>query len=386
MSSVSGPFSYQATWSEPYTNINGGISRNPVVKISRTWYRQRTSAGEARKPLAFTLNKTYLQQYELGIQPWYRVACDAGPIVDSTHLSWSASKAYQDFLSNVSEGVDLLVNAWEGDEAFKMIALRSGQLLRAARAVRHGRFREAARQLGVDRYALIPWNRLSKRDLAKSFGANWLEYHFGWEPLVKDIYNSIDLLSKGPPSGRFVGRGVLTKTYTMYDGSYAVSWNPWIWVGNYMYRKTVVVRSSTRMQATVVVDSENLFLASQLGLTNPAAVLWEVVPFSFVVDWFTNVGDYISQFSDLAGCRLVDAFSTHFQTTKTFWEGNPKQITYNNQRGLLGFKASTTRVHVNRVMGLPTEVTLGFRPLKVPSISRAATAVSLLSQFFRNPG
>lgn len=386
MSSVSGPYSHTESWSEPYTNINGGTSLNPVLKIQRKWYRQKTGVGEARKPLPFTLSKTYLQQYDLGLQTWYRVACDAGPIVDTNHLNWSANKAYQNFLSEVSEGVDALVNAWEGDEAFKMIALRSGQLLRAARAVRHGRFREAARQLGVDRYSLIPWNRLSKRDLAKSFGDNWLEYHFGWEPLVKDIYNSIDLLSKGPPSGVFKGRGVLSKSYTMYDGSYANPLKPWQWFGSYLYRKEVQVRSSTRIQAIVVVDNENLFLASQLGLTNPAAVLWEVVPFSFVVDWFANVGDYISQFSDLAGCRLVDGFTTKFQTTKTFWVGNAAQVTSSNKKGLTGFKASTTRVYVERALGVPNEVKLGFRPLNVPSLTRAATAVSLLSQFFRNPG
>lgn len=33
---------------------------------------------------------------------------------------------------------------------------------------------------------------------------------------------------------------------------------------------------------------------SRLGITNPALIAWELLPWSFVADWFVPVGDYLS--------------------------------------------------------------------------------------------
>jgi hypothetical protein len=35
-----------------------------------------------------------------------------------------------------------------------------------------------------------------------------------------------------------------------------------------------------------------------LGVTKPLSVIWELVPFSFVVDWFVSVGEWISSLED----------------------------------------------------------------------------------------
>lgn len=38
-------------------------------------------------------------------------------------------------------------------------------------------------------------------------------------------------------------------------------------------------------------------LAATLGLNNPVGIYWEKIPFSFVVDWFVNVGDFIENYN-----------------------------------------------------------------------------------------
>jgi hypothetical protein len=57
--------------------------------------------------------------------------------------------------------------------------------------------------------------------------------------------------------------------------------------------------------AYVVVSftpKEYFYLAlNDAGVLNPAAVLWETIPLSFVVDWFANLGDY---FNAQAALRL----------------------------------------------------------------------------------
>jgi hypothetical protein len=36
--------------------------------------------------------------------------------------------------------------------------------------------------------------------------------------------------------------------------------------------------------------------ADLFGLSSPIAMVWEMIPFSFVIDWFINVGDFLGQF------------------------------------------------------------------------------------------
>lgn len=55
------------------------------------------------------------------------------------------------------------------------------------------------------------------------------------------------------------------------------------------------------------------------GFSNPAAVLWEATPFSFVADWFFPVGDYLSRLdqTELGGSLLVDRPCTCLKTEAT---------------------------------------------------------------------
>lgn len=62
-----------------------------------------------------------------------------------------------------------------------------------------------------------------------------------------------------------------------------------------------------------------------MGMTNPAAVLWEATPFSFVADWFFPIGEQLrkldgSSINDLMLCR-------HFCTTVKAKRSTPVTIT-----------------------------------------------------------
>lgn len=124
----------------------------------------------------------------------------------------------------------------------------------------------------------------------------------------------------------------------------------------------------------MVVTNPNSFLANQLGLLNPASVLWEITPWSFVFDYFVNVSDFLSSFTDTVGIRLENASRTCMITR------NATSITYNttsNNYALPGFGGKV--VDVVRTPGI-TGPTLSLRPPWRMSVSRAATSVALLLQ------
>jgi hypothetical protein len=45
--------------------------------------------------------------------------------------------------------------------------------------------------------------------------------------------------------------------------------------------------------------------ANRLGLTDPVSLLWEVIPYSFVIDWFVNVGDFLHATGTISGLKRI---------------------------------------------------------------------------------
>lgn len=61
--------------------------------------------------------------------------------------------------------------------------------------------------------------------------------------------------------------------------------------------------------------TEQMSAARQLGLVDPATVVWELIPYSFVVDWFLPIGSYLenlNQIPTLSG-RFLTIKSTRYQ-------------------------------------------------------------------------
>jgi len=194
------------------------------------------------------------------------------------------------------------------------------------------------------------------RATPKAFANNWLAFHFGWEPLIQDIGAGIETLSKPYPPRKIYGKGSHRAVEAYYS-------NP----GQFWTYQTYDISSKCKTGCTIRVDNPNAFIAQQLGFANPLSIAWELVPFSFVVDWFTNVGQILGQFSEFAGLSLSETYKTHFQVVKgtdTWYYGQTQ---------------SKEGVHVQRSLSIAT-ATLRPRPWKGVSVTRGATAISLLVQ------
>ena len=57
----------------------------------------------------------------------------------------------------------------------------------------------------------------------------------------------------------------------------------------------VGIRGNTR------VTNQNAYLANRVGMINPATVAWELVPFSFAIDWFLPVTSFLDSYTDQVG-------------------------------------------------------------------------------------
>jgi hypothetical protein len=197
----------------------------------------------------------------------------------------------------------------------------------------------------------------------KSFANNYLEFHFGWSPLVGDIYGAFQTLQADIPVGYIRGSHSEYWDFPQWSASFP-EFNP---VGHHkgVYRYSE--------GCTVKVSNPNLFLANRLGLLNLAAVPFELISYSFVLDWFVNCSEFLGQFTEFAGLEVAEQYYSESVTDSCFftWEaGDPDFI----KRGETG---SNDRV---RTVGPLPDVSLKIRAPWRLSPRRGLAAMSLLAQ------
>lgn len=177
------------------------------------------------------------------------------------------------------------VFAGELGKTVDMLADRTKQLAKALLAAKRGRFAQAAHILGVGGHRKVSRStRIRHRDDAgpqhpQSISGGWLELQYGWKPLIEDVFDLADQIAKAdkPRSKRifaqhWIGVNPSSSSPTLYKVS-----------GGGKYSKSIV--------AYITEDIPSWPHA--LGLMDPELVEWELVPFSFVVDWFLPVGSWL---------------------------------------------------------------------------------------------
>lgn len=137
-----------------------------------------------------------------------------------------------------------------------------------------GNFGAFARRFGTYPPSPRVQRKLNTRDISGRF----LEMRYAWLPAIGDTYSAaqaFEAISNGPRqqlfrvSGKRTSDIYATATFGRYKG-------------------VQVVRRSYAYEAY-----EELGFYRQMGLGNPASILWERIPYSFVVDWFWPIGTYL---------------------------------------------------------------------------------------------
>jgi len=340
---------------------------NPVVNLhsiddygySYSRYYERKNRWGQSKP--YTLTLPYLDE-ALHVTSWVRsgsspgISLDAASGIPFAGLSYThvLNDSYEKLRNKIYEKVQLGVDFAEHRQAISMIANAATTIARSYSAVRHLRFGDAARHL---RMGFVPPGVAIHR----AVGNNWLQYWFGWKPLVADIYAGLETLVTPIKSYSHVkarSRQPLLNVHV--DGAERISTSGFVYA---------------QQGARVAFDYDGAaFTLEQMGLNNPAALAWELVPFSFVVDWFINVGDVLSSLTDFAGIDLQGVFCTYGAKFSY-----AHSIDHNPAWYCSSIRDISYSYRVTSLSGIALEV----KKIKAPSITRAVTAVSLLLQQMR---
>lgn len=200
---------------------------------------------------------------------------------------------------------NLPVNLGQMGQVTDMVVGNLNSLGRSFSRLRRGDFFGAVQALGASPGKKRGFNH---RDTS----GRWLELQYGWKPLLSDTFEAakaFEELTSGPRSSRFV------KTRTgKISHSFGVTSNG---ISGEL-RGTVGRRLELELY-------EQMSVPRQLGLTDPASLVWELLPYSFVVDWFIPIGTYLSnlnQIPALNGRWLVTNF-VKWPHQRIRWKDHP---------------------------------------------------------------
>lgn len=283
-------------WYEPVTFYANRLV-NGMIDTNAPGFKRRSAAGElVNNPMwkfIYSLKEQPLNvhmggcpvynEYEMWecFPPAFMLTTPYSTSIDSFFLPFNSesiiaqTKAWADV--DVSE-IQGLASLGEMPETLKMLVdlLRTAlELTIAAKSGNLKVLRRAAKKLvSVDGLSDV-----------------WLLYRYGIRPLMADIRNVLSAVKKDlEKSLRYTSRGKFDTGLLVSEREFCSQ--P---TGNLARWPVWKVKTGTRrvFRAGVLfeIDQSIDAMSALWGLDSPIESAWELIPFSFILDWFVNVGD-----------------------------------------------------------------------------------------------
>jgi hypothetical protein len=168
------------------------------------------------------------------------------------------------------------------------------------------------RQIGHDcaKVALSLLKARNPINIIKAIGSARLTWVYGVKPTIQSIYDAVTFEAKHYLDWQrpYKGRGKSVQKWLNYS-----SGSGW---PDYTYSCNADRTESVRDEIGVVlrIPDDPLTGLARLSSMNPVSIGWELMPFSFVIDWFVNIGGYVR---DLETALVYDKYFVRGYRTQT---------------------------------------------------------------------
>lgn len=189
---------------------------------------------------------------------------------------------------------------------------------------------------------------------SKKMASSFLCYEYGIRPLLSDIDAAMKVLADSYVDIAPLDTTVVKKRNIANDDQRPWSGGALPSSGNGHFSQVleITVKAKARYSILDTLDRS----AATLGFTNPALLAWELIPFSFVADWFLPVGNFLNAVD--AGLDVNAAWHTtsvFIRETVSFTApfGGTDRDGFNWSAGQLSWTAENIYFKRNLEAGLP---------------------------------
>jgi len=208
----------------------------------------------------------------------------------------------------------------------------------------------------------------------------WLAYRYGVRPFVEDVSTVINGLDM--PVG--IRRDTTRKSETIREQSVST-----VSVGDSAAGHLVSCLTTDNVTVRgMSIDEHASKLRDNIGFSTKGllTVPWDLIPFSFVLDWFVSVGDYLKAFAPTPGYKTIGGCVTTTREISSLWTPFKTELTPALAGNILtapltGACSATNWVKLRAPLSAPGIV---FRSnFRFSSLTRVADSIALLSQVAR---
>lgn len=135
------------------------------------------------------------------------------------------------------------------------------------------------------------------------FSQKWLEYRYGWLPFIYSAEDAIRALQQKMEKDDILS-GKSRVVTELSDSETLDTYYPT--AGTLTKTHTLIGERIYRGAAFASISSPEI---AKFGL-DPLVTAWELIPFSFVADWFIQVGTWIKAWSPFGGSSLLGSMAS----------------------------------------------------------------------------
>lgn len=145
----------------------------------------------------------------------------------------------------------------------------------------------------------------------------WLSSALAVKPMVADAYGVMEALETKeqaePPMKKAVATVKDLVPYEYNSSAYLL--------GNYfLFKAAGDIELLVKVRFDAEMRNDLLFRLSQVGVANPLSLAWNLLPLSFVADYFGNVGDYFQASGSTVGLKFKAGSITNTAKRRIGWK------------------------------------------------------------------
>lgn len=136
----------------------------------------------------------------------------------------------------------------------------------------------------------------------------WLEFRYAVRPLIGDIQNALNALNAVIASRRCVARGheyASAKREDVDHFQMVDSGAPYMGITAKISEEETI---RARGGVLYAIEEQVVSLITILGLDQPVESLWELIPFSFIIDWVFSIGDWLQSLFKSSGLDILTSW------------------------------------------------------------------------------